>query len=74
MSSVGELVVRCPFDDSIFGTLPSTSAGQVPAERGLAMTSLLTGGSSGLVVALHCSDTGMSGINRSADHCVGGGR
>ena len=31
MSSNRDLVVRCPFDDSIYGTLQSTTAGQVPA-------------------------------------------
>ncbi len=30
MSSNRDLVVRCPFDDSIYGTLQSTTAGQVP--------------------------------------------
>ena len=31
MSSNRDLVVRCPFDDSIYGTLQSTTAEQVPA-------------------------------------------
>lgn len=31
MSSDRDLVVRCPFDDSIYGTLQSTTAGQVGA-------------------------------------------
>ncbi|HEY3409626.1 MAG TPA: aldehyde dehydrogenase family protein, partial [Propionicimonas sp.] len=31
MSSDRDLVVRCPFDDSIYGTLQSTTAEQVPA-------------------------------------------
>ncbi|HEY3339614.1 MAG TPA: succinic semialdehyde dehydrogenase [Propionicimonas sp.] len=31
MSSNRDLVVRCPFDDSIYGTLQSTAAEQVPA-------------------------------------------
>ena len=31
MSSNTDLVVRCPFDDSIYGTLPSTRAERVPA-------------------------------------------
>jgi len=31
MSSNRDLVVRCPFDDSVYGTLQSTTAEQVPA-------------------------------------------